>query len=255
MPAFTTPKRLDPAAYTLALTPGTYSSLVADHLGTASFDNDAALSQADEAELLLDSMNQTTSAVVDMLGEVSDVQAGIPVNEGNQIAADYAPAHGAVDGAVNDFVTTALPTGTTPPPPPPDPNPTPLPPGGGGGNPSNTPCAAAPASNFDYDLATEFTDPYGNGLVGDFTFNQFGVSLQTAIPSYTIVCGDTGVWTFTPLRGTVSGATQVIGFMLFFDTGATPGNYGIVLSINPGDGTAAKSVRITVSWANFQIAG
>src|SRR5271170_6456919 len=101
------PALLDPDAYMLALTPGTYSSLVQEAWGAYDPETDTDLAAADDAAMLVSAMGDDPFGATDAIGALSTVGSQITQNNGAQISAQLAPATAAVSAQITDFQATS----------------------------------------------------------------------------------------------------------------------------------------------------
>ena len=103
------PQALPPFTSTLALTPGTYSELVADTLGDTPIEQDPILAKADDAALLLSNAGDALPGASDAAAALAATRGAIPAAPGAQIGAQLAGASAAVGSKITDYHTLTPP--------------------------------------------------------------------------------------------------------------------------------------------------
>lgn len=102
------PKVIPPSDSILTFTPGTYSELVIDTMGSTPPENDPTLAQADDAQVLLSQAGTDLPGASDALGALGDTQKQIVQGQGAQLGADSAAARAKVGTDITDFTANAI---------------------------------------------------------------------------------------------------------------------------------------------------
>src|SRR5258708_29685353 len=112
MSPLTMPAQLTQPATQNVLSPGTYSQLVLDTLGSTDPNNTPAMLGADNAAVLLSQAGSWPVGADDDLANLGSVQPDITQQNGTGIAVQLTAAVSAVTSAVNDFVGSPVGTFT-----------------------------------------------------------------------------------------------------------------------------------------------
>lgn len=186
------PAQLDPARFILALTPGTYSEIVANNLGATPIEQDPILGKADDATLLIANADAAIPSTTDALASIANNRAAIVSKPGTQMVAQLAGAAATVGQKLTSYKSIATPPAdpVTPPTPTPGAPPTSAPSNVtilGNANPA-TPVPPWPGDNPGFIVGTNGQCGTGTVLLqfaaSDFTGNGRDFSI-TALALYT----------------------------------------------------------------------